>query len=66
MFPCLIHNIFDCELAAAEAKKVVVSASVECELCEFVITNVDSVIGTNRSEAAITQALDDVCKVMIQ
>jgi hypothetical protein len=42
------------------------SASVECELCEFVITTVDSVIGTNRSEAAITQALDDVCKVMIQ
>ncbi|XP_064387394.1 uncharacterized protein LOC135335773 isoform X2 [Halichondria panicea] len=39
-------------------------AGVGCILCEFVIKEVDSLIGNNNTEAAITSALEKVCSIL--
>jgi len=38
--------------------------SVECSICQFVVTYVDKVIQSNKSEAAIEAALDKVCTIL--
>lgn len=39
-------------------------ASPECAVCEFVMSKVEALISNNRSEAAITAALEKVCHLM--
>lgn len=41
-------------------------ASPKCVVCEFVMNKVESLIANNRSEAAITAALEKVCGIMPQ
>ncbi|XP_041363573.1 prosaposin-like [Gigantopelta aegis] len=38
----------------------------ECALCEFVLKEIDEMIGSNRSEAAVEAALDQVCDILPQ
>lgn len=37
---------------------------VECSLCRYVISYVDAVVKTNKSEAAIESALSKVCDIL--
>ncbi|KAK7506235.1 hypothetical protein BaRGS_00002347 [Batillaria attramentaria] len=39
-------------------------SSIECQICQLVVGTVDSIIGENRTEAAIQQALDDICNIL--
>lgn len=47
-----------------EADGKSVSDTIDCQLCELIVGYVDSFIGSNRTEAAIQKALDDVCDVI--
>ncbi|CAF4371879.1 unnamed protein product, partial [Rotaria sordida] len=38
--------------------------SVQCSLCKYVISYVDTVIQNNKSEAAIEDALEKVCNIL--
>ncbi len=65
MFFCLNSSF----LFAGDVVEVVKSEpspvnSLECSLCKYVITYVDTVIGNNRSEAAIEAALEKVCTIL--
>lgn len=39
-------------------------ATLQCQICELVVGSIDSIIGQNRSEAAIQQAIDDICNIL--
>lgn len=41
-----------------------VKASAQCILCEFIMRELDQMLDTNTSEAAIVSALDKVCSVL--
>ncbi|XP_046570098.1 prosaposin-like [Haliotis rubra] len=41
-----------------------VKVSVECTLCEFALTEVDQILGNNRSQAAVEAALDKICNML--
>jgi len=38
--------------------------SVQCSLCKYIVGYVDTVIGNNRTEAAIEAALEKVCTIL--
>lgn len=48
----------------AAKKPISVGGALECSLCKIVINEVENLIGSNRSEAAIEAALDKVCNVL--
>jgi saposin len=37
---------------------------VECAICKFIVSYVDTVIANNKSEAAVEAALDKVCTIL--
>ncbi|XP_048256787.1 prosaposin-like [Haliotis rufescens] len=41
-----------------------IKVSVECTICEFALTEVDQILGNNRSQAAVEAALDKVCDLL--
>ena len=41
-----------------------ITASVQCALCKYVVSYIDSVIQNNKSEAAIEAALEKVCSIL--
>ncbi|KAK6187954.1 hypothetical protein SNE40_005870 [Patella caerulea] len=41
-----------------------VDASAQCVICEFVLKEIDQILGQNRSKAQVTKALDDVCGLL--
>jgi saposin len=38
--------------------------SAECSLCKYVVTYLDTVLQSNRSQAAIEAALEKVCRIL--
>ncbi|XP_067673391.1 prosaposin-like [Haliotis asinina] len=41
-----------------------VKVSVQCTICEFALTEVDQILGNNRSQAAVEEALDKICNLL--
>ena len=41
-----------------------IDSSIECTLCKYVISYVDTVVQNNKSEAAVEAALDKVCTIL--
>ncbi len=61
-----MYTVFNVDILfvyLVEAVKAV-DASVECTLCKYVVSYVDAVIQTNKSEAAIDSALEKVCTIL--
>ena len=59
------YNFFIFSVAVEDVKKVKSPVgSVECSICKFVVTYVDTVIQSNKSEAAIESALEKVCTII--
>ncbi|XP_052262832.1 uncharacterized protein LOC127866386 isoform X2 [Dreissena polymorpha] len=53
-----------CTTSGHRAEKILVKAGPVCVICEFVLKLVDKELQGNKSEAAITAALDKVCSLM--
>ena len=57
----LIHL---CSSSAAETAAPAADNGVECALCEYALAEVESILGNNRSVAAVEAALQKVCNAL--